>query len=130
MHWTRAASTILRFGELVCAVIPVGILATFVHYVHIAGASTNGRIIYGLVIACLSSFAAIVLFVPFNFTFWSFPLDFALFICWIVAFGLMANVRPEPLCVFMLGHDAFAFRRGPGIDCDSVSLEIVPPAGM
>lgn len=98
MHWTRAASIILRFGELVSAVIPLGILATFIHFVNDAHASTSGRIIYGLVIACISSLASIVLFIPLDFTFCAFPLDFSLFVCWIVAFGLMTDVSSIPVC--------------------------------
>lgn len=86
-------SPILRAGELISAAVVMGILAGYEHYINRADASNNGRIIYSLVIACITLLFSILLLTPFHSSFYFFVLDFIFFICWMVAFGLMANVR-------------------------------------
>jgi hypothetical protein len=89
---SKAVSVILRVGELICAAIVVGILGRYLDLVYDANASPNGRIIYTIVIGGISIFFSLVLMPPLKYSFWAFGLDFALFICWMVAFGLLINV--------------------------------------
>jgi hypothetical protein len=48
----------------------------------------NGRLIYAAVVAALTIIDAIIFMLPFAYSFWSFPVDFFLFVAWLVAFCL------------------------------------------
>jgi hypothetical protein len=89
---TKVTSTCLRVVELICAAIVVGILGRFQNLVDQAGGPDDARIVYSLTIGCISLFVSLVLLVPFGLTFYFFAVDFVLFVCWMVAFGLMENV--------------------------------------
>jgi hypothetical protein len=89
---SKVVSVILRVGELICAAIVVGILGRYLDLVHDANANPNVRIIYTIAIGGISIFFSLVLMPPLKYSFWAFGLDFALFICWMVAFGLLINV--------------------------------------
>jgi hypothetical protein len=90
---SKICSIILRFGELASAAIVVGILGRFLTILADANVDAGTRIIYSEVIAGISLFFSIVLFPPLKYSFYFFPIDFALFVCWIAAFALLCNVR-------------------------------------
>ncbi|PLB46531.1 hypothetical protein P170DRAFT_427844 [Aspergillus steynii IBT 23096] len=90
-------SPIPLVGELISAAVVMGILAGYEHYIDRANASNNGRIVYSLVIAFLTLFS-IILLIPFHASFYFFGLDFIFFVCWMVAFGLMANLTVSHVC--------------------------------
>ena len=102
---SKAVSVIFRIGELICAAIVVGILGRYLDLVYDASASANGRIIYTIVIGGISIFFSLILMPPLKYSFWAFGLDFALFICWMVAFGLLINVSISPSPRSELGAD-------------------------
>ena len=92
---SKITSVIFRIGELVCATIVLGIISRFLYLVDLGNGPTNGKVVYAEVIAALSIAFAILLMPPFPCSFYFFPLDLIMFICWMVAFGLLANVRCE-----------------------------------
>ena len=94
---SKICSVILRFGELASAAIVVGILGRYLAILADANIDAGSRIIYSEVIAGISLLFSIVLFPPLKYSFYCFPIDFALFICWIVAFALLCNVS-RPWC--------------------------------
>lgn len=89
---SKVASVIFRLGALVCAVIVLAIISRFLYLVNLGNGTTNGKLVYAEVIAALSITIAILLMPPLTYSFYAFPLDLIMFICWIVAFGLLANV--------------------------------------
>jgi hypothetical protein len=96
---SKIASVCLRVGELICATIVVGILGHYLYLLDKADANANGRITYTIAIAGTSLGLSVLLMPPFKYSFWAFPVDYALFICWMVAFGLMIDVRSSAAAV-------------------------------
>ncbi|EKG15329.1 hypothetical protein MPH_07457 [Macrophomina phaseolina MS6] len=91
---TKAFSVILRLGELSSAAIVVGLLGRFFYLLHLAPhESAEGRLIYAEVISCLQIIFSILLLPPLKYSFYAWPLDATLFICSIVAFGLLADLN-------------------------------------
>jgi hypothetical protein len=70
----------------------LGILARFLHVLSDAGATRDGRIIYGIVVASISTLFAIVFVAPFLYSFLAFPFDFVMFVMWLVLFCLLITV--------------------------------------
>jgi len=95
---SKAISIVFRIGELISASIVLGIMSRFIYLVNLGHADTNSRLIYAEVIAGISIAASILLMPPLLYSFWAFPLDCALFICWMVAFGLLANLSGSHTC--------------------------------
>lgn len=89
---SKIASVCLRAIALICAAVVAGIEGHYLYLVNKAGDTANGRIIYVEVIAGLSIALALILITPWKYSFWAFPIDFAMFICWIVAFGLLMDL--------------------------------------
>ncbi|KAF4630128.1 hypothetical protein G7Y89_g8020 [Cudoniella acicularis] len=85
-------NVILRFGELCSAAIVLGILSRFTYLVDQGHGSVDSKIIYAMTIAGISIVFSIIFFPPLRYVWWCFPLDFAIFIMWMVAFGLLENV--------------------------------------
>ncbi|KNB06543.1 hypothetical protein FOXG_07233 [Fusarium oxysporum f. sp. lycopersici 4287] len=107
----KVASVILRFLELACGAIVLGLLGHFCDLVNEASnISVDGRIIYAMVVAGITIVYSIVFFAPFDILFMAFPFDFILFIMWLVAFCLLETVR-TPCCSIVddssifLGYD-------------------------
>lgn len=90
---SKFVSTIFRIMELISASIVAGVLGTYLHYVSQARATKSGRVVYTISIAGISIFFSLVLILPMTYSFFAFPFDFAMFVCWMVAFGLLVNVR-------------------------------------
>jgi hypothetical protein len=93
---SKVIHVILRVWELICSVIVMGILARFIHVLSEAGAPKDGRIIYALIVACISTLYSMVFMPPFMYAFLAFPADLALFIMWLVAFCLLIAVSTRP----------------------------------
>ncbi|KAG7284913.1 hypothetical protein NEMBOFW57_009528 [Staphylotrichum longicolle] len=86
---SKVALVGLRIWELICSVIVLGILGSFLHRLSDAGVSRDGRIVYGVVTASISTVFSIVFIAPFLYAFIAFPGDFILWIMWLVAFCLL-----------------------------------------
>lgn len=93
---SKVTSVCLRIGELICASVVAGILGHYLYLLDQANANANDRIVYTVALAGISIAFSIILMPPFKYAFWAFPLDYALFIMWIVAFGLLVDVSPVP----------------------------------
>ncbi|EXK25551.1 hypothetical protein FOMG_17793 [Fusarium oxysporum f. sp. melonis 26406] len=69
----------LRLGELASAITVLGILSRFCYLISIAEVHADGRIIYGVVVACLGIIYSILFCTPFTDMFLGFPFDFVMF---------------------------------------------------
>ncbi|KAK3901554.1 hypothetical protein C8A05DRAFT_34769 [Staphylotrichum tortipilum] len=85
---SRVAQLCLRIWQLICSVIVLGILSSFLHRVSQAGATRDGRIVYGIITSSISTAFSIVFIAPFLYSFLAWPADFVLFIMWLVLFCL------------------------------------------
>lgn len=90
---SKALSVILRIWELCCAAIVAGIVGHYLHILNSANVHAGSRVVYTIVIAGISILFSIILMPPLKYSFYCFLIDAAIFICWMVAFGLMDNVR-------------------------------------
>ena len=91
---SKATSLIFRVGELICAAIITGILGYYLNILDDANVY-NSRIVYAISTGGISIFFSLVLMPPLNYSFFAFLLDFAIFVMWMVAFGLLINVSKE-----------------------------------
>ncbi|KAH7319623.1 hypothetical protein B0I35DRAFT_429426 [Stachybotrys elegans] len=84
-------SVILRVCEIGCGAIVMGILGHFTYILGDYNAHADGRIVYAMVVAGLAIIYSFLLVLPFNVLFKAFPIDFILFVMWLIAFALLAN---------------------------------------
>jgi hypothetical protein len=89
---SKVALVGLRIWELICSVIVLGILGSFLHRLSDAGVSRDGRVVYGIVTASISTVFSIVFIAPFLYAFLAFPADFVLWIMWLIVFCLLITV--------------------------------------
>ena len=92
---SKFVNVCLRCFELICAAIVVGIVAQYLQYIHDGHGQDNSKVLYTLILGCLSLVLSFVFALPFMYTFWIFPLDFIFFVMWITSFGLLENVSEE-----------------------------------
>ncbi|AEO68548.1 uncharacterized protein THITE_2118096 [Thermothielavioides terrestris NRRL 8126] len=90
---SRGAQVALRIFQLIGSVIVLGILGHFLHELSKGGAARDGRAIYGVVVASISTLFVLVFMAPFMYSFHAFPGDFALFVMWLILFCLLITVR-------------------------------------
>ncbi|KAH8668051.1 hypothetical protein BGZ60DRAFT_349359, partial [Tricladium varicosporioides] len=83
---------LLRIGECISSVIVLGLVSRVLYMVGLAEADTDSRLIYTTVVASISTGFSIVFGLPFLYAFLAFPVDFILFVTWLVAFCLMETV--------------------------------------
>jgi len=95
---SKVVSVIFRLIQLISASIVAGNLGYYLHRIHDAGVGNNSRVVYAISIAGISIFFSLVLMPPLTYSFYAFPLDFALFVCWMVAFGLLDNLAGSGGC--------------------------------
>lgn len=84
-------SMLLRIGELAFAAVVAGLTGEYLHSVRGSPAWTKKRFIYTEVIAAVSILVSLLWLLPFTATFIHWPVDFLLFVAWIVAFGLLVD---------------------------------------
>lgn len=89
---SKGLSVCLRVGELASSVIVLGIVGRFLWLVSDANVYSDARLVYTIVVASISTVASLIFMIPFTFSFLAFPFDFALFVCWLVAFCLLEVV--------------------------------------
>ncbi len=90
---SRGSLVALRIFQLICSVIVLGILAYLVHRVNEAGAHKEHWLVYGIVLAPISTAFSLVFMPPFMYSFLAFPADFAFWVMWLVLFCLLITVR-------------------------------------
>jgi len=89
---------LIRFGEIVCGAVVLGILGAFCERVRSDGATVDGRIIYAMVVSGITIVYSLMSCALLKFQFLIFPFDFVLFIMWLVAFSLLASKTGTHSC--------------------------------
>jgi hypothetical protein len=82
-----------RFVQFISGVICAGILGRYVYLLDVADLSVNSKLEYALAISGIAITFSLLLIAPFAYQFWAFPFDFAMFVMWMVSFGLLDDVR-------------------------------------
>ncbi len=95
---SKVVLVVLRVWQLICSVVVLGILAAFLNRVHDASGPKDGRIVYSIVTASISTAFSIIFIAPFFYSFLAFPFDFVLFVMWLVVFCLLESVRSYLHC--------------------------------
>lgn len=103
---------------LVSSVIVAGLLGRFVAHLRQLGSNGGSKVIYTLALSGISIFFALIFLVPLKLQFWAFPFDFAMFVMWIVAFGLLTNVR-----LLTLLHPFLTYTTNLGISFGNLTVE-------
>lgn len=88
---SQITSTAAHAMELISASIIAGLVGAYLHYISNAGAQVNDQIIYTLAIAGISIFFSIFFMPPLKYSLYGFPIDFALFICWLGCFWTLGQ---------------------------------------
>ncbi|KAK4167824.1 hypothetical protein QBC43DRAFT_202396 [Cladorrhinum sp. PSN259] len=94
----KVISASLRVFEFGCCAIILGILARFFYLIDHVDGPTDARLVYTISMAAISVLLTIILFPPIKYSFYCFPLDFALFVCWIVVFALLQDLTGTNTC--------------------------------
>lgn len=89
---SKILSVVLRVWEIICAAVVTGISGTYIHHLHDAHVGTPSRTAYTISTGAISIFFGLALLPPMKYSFWAFVLDFALFVMWMVVFGLLEGV--------------------------------------
>ncbi|KAK0386890.1 hypothetical protein NLU13_5203 [Sarocladium strictum] len=109
----KVVSVLLRLTELACGAIVLGLLGNFVHQIKkVDEASTDGRIIYSMVVAGIAIVYSILVCVPVKKLFLGFPVDFLLFIMWLVAYCLLQNRTAGSTCSSEWYYDYWGYYWG------------------
>ncbi|KAB5517400.1 hypothetical protein GE09DRAFT_1158706 [Coniochaeta sp. 2T2.1] len=98
MGASKVLSIGLRIWELTCSCIVLGVVGHFLSRVNLANANADSRLIYTIIIASISTAVSLLFILPFTFTFMACPLDFILFVLWLVAFILLELLTPNNTC--------------------------------
>lgn len=97
---SKVASVFLRIIELCSAAVVAGFGGEYLHYVSNAHDHPNTRLVYTVALAGISIVVSLVCMIPADVLFYGFLLDAALFIMWMVSFGLLVGVRCYPFPSF------------------------------
>jgi len=84
-------SLALRVGELAFSATVAGLTGEWLHHSKGTSAWNKKRFIYAEVIAAIGILFALIFLFPFAGSFIHWPMDFLLFVGFIVAFSLLAN---------------------------------------
>jgi len=94
----KVVSACLRVLEFCCASIVLGLLARFTYLLNQLDGPNDSRIIYTLSMSAISVFLTLILIPPVKYSFYCFPLDFSLFVCWITCFALLQDLSGTTAC--------------------------------
>ncbi|PVH68004.1 hypothetical protein DL98DRAFT_554963 [Cadophora sp. DSE1049] len=95
---SKVTSACLRVLEFGISCIILGVLSKFIHALHQGNGSTDSRLIFAISMAAISILFTFILVPPVKYSFYCFPLDFALFICWITCFALLQDLSGTHTC--------------------------------
>jgi hypothetical protein len=95
---SKVVSACLRVFEFGISCILLGVLSRFIHVVNQGNGSADSRLVFAISMAAISILFACVLVPPVKYSFYCFPLDFALFICWITCFALLEDLSGTRTC--------------------------------
>ncbi|KAB5559822.1 hypothetical protein GE09DRAFT_69811 [Coniochaeta sp. 2T2.1] len=94
----KVVSVVLRGIELASAIIILGLLGRFFRLLDLISGPNNSRLEYAISMAAISVAVSILLMPPMEYSFYCFPLDFALFVFWIVCFALLEDLTGTHTC--------------------------------
>lgn len=89
---SRVCHVLLRVLEFCFSVIVLGILGRAIYLANEADIYQDNRVVYGEITAAISTLFSIIFVAPFLYAFLAAPFDVVMFIMWMVAFALLANV--------------------------------------
>ena len=89
---SKVSSVICRIVELFSAAVVAGLVGEYLHKIDDANQNAGPRIVYTEALAGISLFFSIAYLPPLTYSFYGFFIDFSIFICWMVAFGLLEDV--------------------------------------
>lgn len=101
----KIASTCLRVVEFGCSLIVLGIMSKFFNGLITLGGPADSRLAYAIAMGAIGAFFALVLFPPAKYSYYCFPIDFALFVCWMVCFALLVDVSIQCLPLMMVARE-------------------------
>ncbi|KFA56381.1 hypothetical protein S40293_05064 [Stachybotrys chartarum IBT 40293] len=101
----KVISVLLRFGEFASSVIVLGLLSRISYRISDAHAHLDGRIVYTMVVAGMSIVYSVFFCPPFKSLFLSFPVDFILFVMWLIAYCLLQTVWSLLLLILSFKDD-------------------------
>jgi len=107
---SKVTSVVFRLGAFISAAIVLGIVSRFLHLVGLNNGPNNGRVIYTEVLAAISVVFSLLLMPPFKYSFFAFPLDFIIFVMWMVSFGLLVNVSQPNLSCTTISSEKLIFK--------------------
>lgn len=93
----KVLSACLRVFEFCCSGIILGLLARFFYLLDQLDGPLDSRLIFALSMASISVFFSIVLAPPVTYSFYCFPIDLALFVCWLTCYCLLQEVSETRL---------------------------------
>jgi hypothetical protein len=99
----KVISACLRVLEFCSAGVILGLLARFFHLLDQLDAPHDSRLILALSMAAISVFFSMILVPPVKYSFYLFPIDYSIFVCWIVSYSLLQDVGKPPCVVMMVG---------------------------
>jgi len=91
MILTDLFSLALRVGELAFSATVAGLTGSYLHQTKHQSAWSKKRFIYTEIVAAIGILFSLLFLLPFMASFVHWPLDFVLFILFMVAFGLLAD---------------------------------------
>jgi len=94
----KVISACMRVLAFCCSGIILGLLSRFFYLLDQLDGPTDSRLIFALSMSAISVFFAMVLVPPVKYSFYSFPIDFSLFVCWITCFALLQEISGTSAC--------------------------------
>jgi hypothetical protein len=91
----KIVSVCLRLWELIYPGVICSIVGGYILHLNDANVGVNLHAIFAIVMAAISIFrffTAVALAPPYQYSFWTFPFDACLFLCWMVVLGLLMEV--------------------------------------
>ncbi|KAH8668052.1 hypothetical protein BGZ60DRAFT_564337 [Tricladium varicosporioides] len=95
---SKVTSACFRVVEFGTSCIILGVLSKFIYVLNQGKGSADSRLIFAISMAAISVLCSLILVAPVKYTFYFFPLDFALFICWITCFALLEDLSGTHTC--------------------------------
>lgn len=111
MILSRAASIFLRANQFICAAIVLGLSAYFVQRRLRHSRYPFGRIIYTLIVSCISMIASLIWIIPTTSSIISYASDFVFSGAWFAAFGVLYRWHHNGQCG--TGYNTRGYRCGP-----------------
>ncbi|KAM0169696.1 hypothetical protein ACHAPF_009711 [Botrytis cinerea] len=91
MHGTDILALAFRIGQFAFSTIVVGLTSSHLHSARTEPSWSKKRFIYTDVVAALGLFVSLFFMLPFTWNFIHWPIDFLMFVMYMIAFGLLVD---------------------------------------